>query len=208
MKKRTIVFAAAALGALAASAGVLTLTSPLGTAEATGSSAPRAPDVGALLDEMAPGAVVDKQADGSISIRGVATPAVQAEVRRARNLALAGPNTVRCSDGSVNLVCTAVPDAEVLAALRSGEQLHGRTVYRSVPSRASSPMFESGELVCGSVRGDGTMACSRVDAVQPVLPAGETLFVTYRPHHVTFDQQGAPVMRLGTPTVPLARASG
>lgn len=212
MKSRAVLFTSAFVSATAVSAGLVAFVSPFSSAEANGSGSggPPAP-ISDLLDELAPGAVVDKQPDGSISVFGKATPAVHAEVLRARALAEAGPNTIRCDGGGARLQCTAVADDEVTPALKAGEKrMYGRTVYRSITSEATergAPMFESGELVCSEARNDGILTCSRVDRVQPVIQFGETLVVTYKPYNVTFDEQGVAINRLGTPTVPLVRAA-
>jgi hypothetical protein len=50
------------------------------------------------------------------------------------------------------------------------------------------------------------MACSSVDAVAPVIRSGESLFVTYKPYNVTFDERGNPVSHLPALTVPLTRS--
>lgn len=212
MNNKATVFISAVIGAMAVSAGVLAVFSPLGDAEATSSSdgAPPA-EIGDLLDEMAPGAVVRKQADGSISISGMATPSVQAEIQRARELANASPTSIRCNGTGATLACAPVSDPEVTAALKAGEEaLYGRTIYRSITNDVTdraAPMFEPGELVCSEPQSNGTMSCSRVDRVQPVIGFGETLFVTYKPYNVTFDEQGGPTLHLtGSPAVPLVRA--
>ena len=211
MKNRAVVFASAVLGALLVSAGVVAFVSPFSAAEAKRGGTAAGPPIGALLDELAPGAVVDKQPDGSISVLGTLTPAVRAEVQRARALAEAGPNTIRCDGVGASLECVAVPDDQVMPALKAGEKgLYGRTVYRSITDEATgrgAPMFESGELVCHDARNRATLTCTRADRVQPVIGRGETLFVTYRPWNVNFDSQGVPVVRLGNPTVPLVRAA-
>lgn len=209
MKNRAVVFASALVAAIAVSAGLAALVSPFGSAEAQSTAGPTPPPIGDLLDELAPGAVVDNNADGSISVFGKATPRVQAEIMRARELAAAGPNTIRCDGDGATLQCTAVPDAQVIPALKAGETgLYGRTVYRAITKEAiqrGAAMFESRELVCLDAESDGILTCSSVGHVPPVIRSGQTLFVTYRPWNVSFDDQGVPFVRLGTPTVRLTR---
>lgn len=211
MNRKTTFFIVAILGALIVSAGAVSILSPSGDAGAA-SSVGASAELNALLDQMAPGAIVSKQADGSISVAGALRSAVRAEVQRARELAAAYPTTVRCNGVDAALSCAAVSDADAAAALRAGDTaLYGRTIYRSVTQQVTdraAPMLTAGELVCGKHDGGATMSCSRVDRVQPVIAAGETLFVTYTPYEVTFDAQGAAVRHLtGAPTVPLARAT-
>jgi hypothetical protein len=197
MKKVLLIIAVVACTA-AVSAGVHAAVSPAGKADPT------------FLNELQPGAVVSTQPDGSIAALGKATPAVQAEVELAAELADAGPNSVHCSGLGATVKCVPVADSAVIARLKRGDALYGRTVYRSITKRATdgaAPMFEEGELVCGEPGSDATMLCSRVDVVQPVIPAGERLFVTYKPYHVTFDEQGVPTTTSGRPTVRLVRAA-
>lgn len=197
MKKVLLIVAGVACAA-AVSAGVRAAVSPIGTADPT------------FLGELQPGAVVSTQPDGSIAALGKATPAVQAEVEGAAQLADAGPNSVHCSGLGATVRCVPVADSTVTARLKRGDDLYGRTVYRSITKRATdsaAPMFEQGELVCGEPGADSKMLCSRVEIVQPVIAPGESLFVTYKPYHVTFDAQGVPTTTSGRPTVRLLRAA-
>lgn len=212
MKFKAILAIAAVVGAMAASAGVLGVFNPLGDAEATSTSYGAPPEmISGLLDEMAPGAIASKQADGSISISGPLTPSEQAEIQRAKELAEANPTIVRCDGTGATLTCAPVPDSEVTAALKAADGVYGRVIYRSLTKEVTdraAPMFEAGELVCSDPKPDGTMPCTRADRVQPVIPFGETLFVTYKPYSVTFDEQGFPTIHLtGNPEVRLVRAA-
>ena len=209
MKRRMVVFAASVIGAAAISAGVVIVTGPLGSANAVPSSGGGTPSaVSDMLDEMAPGAVVGKQADDSISVQGRLTPAAQLEIRKATELANSGPNSIRCEGSGATVSCSAVLDRDVIPALKAGETLYGRTVYRSIPTTERTPqLFQVGELVCGSTDAKGAMSCSRVERVQPVIRSDETMFVTYKPYNVTFDEQGGMTGHLVTPTVRLVRVT-
>jgi len=210
MNLRVLVFVAAVVGAAAASVGVASLASPLGSANAGPGGADPGPPVAEMLEQMAPGAVVDRQADGSVSIQGTATPAAQAEIQRVIRLEEAGPNSVRCSGAGATTTCRPIADRDVVPALRAGETIYGRTVYRSITKAATdrgAAIFRAGELVCGAPQHGGAMACSGVDRVQPVIRAGETLFVTYRPFNVTFDAQGIMTVHVAPPTIPLVQAA-
>jgi hypothetical protein len=211
--KRTTMFAAAVVGAMAVAAGAFAFLSPFREARATSSGAPPPPAaVDALLAEMAPGAVVRKHDDGSVSVFGKNSPVVEAEMQRARQLARVYPTSVRCGGSGAVLDCAPVGDADVATALAAGEHgLYFRSVYRAVTKAVTdraNPMFEAAALVCGRPQSTGAMSCSRVDRVQPVIGSGETLFVVYKPYNVTFDAQGNPTNHIsGNLVVPLERAA-
>jgi len=211
MIRRAIIMISAVVGAVAVSVGATGTFSPFKAAEASPKAGePAALD--ALLSEMQPGAIVTKQADGGFSVRGTATPAVRAEVERAKELAQRLPTSIRCDGSAATVTCTPVSGDGVIAALRAGDTgLYGRTIYRGITDDVTArgaPMFEAGELICGDVGGNGTMSCSRVDHVRPVIAADETIFVTYQPYNATFNADGNPTFHVdGEDVVPLARAS-
>jgi len=213
-----VIFLAAVAGAAAAAAGLLGIVQPFASAGAgTGQSEGQTGDAGARLDqirsEVAPGSIVKTHEDGSISVLGGGFeglgPEAQAASQRMNELAEAGPNTIRCSEEAGPVICTPVPDREVIPALKSGKSnLYGRTVYGHITAASlGHPLFENGELVCGDLADDGSMACTSVDDVKPKIRAGESEFVTYKPYNVTFDGGGNPVGRIGEATIPLSLAS-
>jgi hypothetical protein len=208
MRLRVVTFTAAIAGAALAAGGVLVLGGAPTSARADldTSADEAAAHIDELLAEVGPGAVVRKQEDGSISVHGRATPIEENEIRESARLADAGPNSIRCAGTGAMLTCTPVPDADVVQALKSGDTLYGRTVYRGIRDATidDAPLFESGELVCGDAK-RGTIICSRVDHVPPVIAVGESFFVTYKPYHVTFEN-GTMRERAGRPIVPLVRA--
>jgi hypothetical protein len=162
-----------------------------------------------LLKDMAPGATVTTQPDGSVAVTGQASAAVLAELRQASKLAALYPVSVRCT-GAATAACAAVPDAELVPALRAGELVYARVIWRGVGRDVTdhaTPLLTSDELQCGAPNGNGTLACSHVDRVKPVIAAAQTVMVTYRPYHVTFDANGSPTLHVtGTPSIALTRS--
>lgn len=196
---------------VAAAVAVATLTvsfvAPLSSAEAT----PRdnhvpASEVASLVGEMAPGADVREQADGSVSVTGALNAREQAEIARAHQLASAHPWIIQCASAGSASTCTPVADAEVPALVKVGaEGLHNRVIYRTAydPANSGLPLFDADELVC---RGAAKLTCRRVDAVRPTIGISETLFMTYRPAQMSLDADGGVVLRVErAPVVPLRR---
>jgi hypothetical protein len=118
----------------------------------------------------------------------------------------AGAYSIGCEPGDGHLVCVAVADADVLAALRRGETVYGRTVI-GFPGGAKvaddrGARFETTDLVCTDASGD-SLHCLSVTEAEPTVRAGAETFVFYKKHNVTFDKNGNPVGHLGAATVPL-----
>ena len=211
MNPRRIVSTALVLGAILVSAAAVAALSPLGDADAT-SPANRVPaeEIASLVDDMAPGAVVAEQTDGSVSITGALNAQEQAEIRHARAVADASPWVIQCKSAGLRYNCVAVKDSDVAAAVKAGESgLYNRVMYRSISTEVTdsgAPMFDRDELVCA---GSGTaLSCTRVDDVQPVIAHDETVFMTYRPLQMTFDERGGQVLHVSrSPEVPLKRAT-
>jgi hypothetical protein len=205
-----IVFLAALMGAVAVAGGLVAAFEPFESASAGSVEASEADGLQAILNDSAPGAVVESAEEGSSQISGRLDAEEAAETDRAAALADAGPNSVRCDGVGSPVTCTQVPDSEAIAAVKDGVQLYGRTVYwgisRDMIDR-QEPLFASNELVCEDAGSDGTMTCSRVDEVQPTIQVGETLFVTYKPYKVTVDEEGVHGGRIETPTIALVRGS-
>lgn len=200
---RGVVILAAALGAVTGAFGAMS--------QSRSDPATQAELVERIRSDAAPGTIVRAHGDGSVSFLGGylggATPEAQAEHERMNEAADAGPNTIRCAGGGVSLACNAVPDPEVIPALRRGESaMYGRTVYGFItPAGIGRPLFESGELVCGRPADNGAMACSRVDDVKPTIRPSETVFVTYKSYEGVSFRAGGGVIgpMIGAPTIPL-----
>lgn len=168
-------------------------------------------DVTSVLSELEPGATVETQRDGSVAFRGKLSPAADAEVRAAGALEAAGPSALRCDTPAATgvLKCTQVPDVDVISELRQGVTIYGRAVYRSITREVTdraNPLLESGELVCNT--DSKPVTCNRVDEITPVIPASATLFVTYRPFHVSFTDERTVISHLEKRSVPISRAAG
>jgi hypothetical protein len=207
---RTMVLVATLVGAVAVGGGLLAALEPFESANAGSAEASDPAGLEAILNDSAPGAVAESAGDGASQISGKLGPEEAAEMKRAADLEGAGPNSLRCEGTGANMTCTPVPDSEVIPALKNGDELYGRTIYSGIEQGMidrQQPFFEAGELVCRDPGVDGTMSCSRVDAVQPTIERGGTLFVTYKPYNVTFDDEGNPVGHMANPTVPLVRES-
>lgn len=214
MSRRLSVFIAALVGAALAAGGALTGLEPFKSAQAV------SPPAGSLeheqedalreiLRESEPGARVTMKEGGGFSVVGKLNAEAAAEATRAEDLAEAGPYTLRCDGGAEALRCAPVPDAEVVPALRRGDQaLYGRTVHFGIPWAAIEnriPLLASDDLVCEGPASDGTMLCARAEDAKPTMPAGETTFVSYVPLRVTFVGERMIGQELGRLTVPLAR---
>jgi hypothetical protein len=163
-----------------------------------------------LLKEMAPGATVTTQPDGSVAVTGQASAAVLAELRQAGKLAALYPASVRCTGSGAIAACAAVPDAELMPALRAGELVYARVIRRGVGHDVTdhaTPLLTSDELQCGAPNTNGALACSHVDRVKPVIAANQTVIVTYQPYRVTFDSNGSATLHVtGTPSIALTRS--
>jgi hypothetical protein len=208
MTKITVVLGAVIGGVVVAATMVWTIGSGFGKAEASPSDPTVSmTEVTALLNELGPDARATYQQDGSVSFFGQANAATRAEVRRAAEMANAGPASVRC-EGAGTIYCAPIPDHAVVAALQSGEIVYQRTVYRSITDDVTdsrAPIFGADELVCDDGGGSGELTCKRVDDVHPTIPANEIIFVTYKPYKATFEGK-TPVMRaLSEPSVALTR---
>jgi hypothetical protein len=164
-----------------------------------------------LLKEMAPGAVVATQPDGSVSVTGQVSAAVQAELRQASKLAAIYPASVRCTGSAVTAACAAVPDAELMPALRAGELVYARALRRGVGRDVTdhaTPLLTRDELQCSAPNANGVLACSHVDHMKPVIAANQTVMVTYQPYHVTFDASGTATLHVpGSPSIAVTRSS-
>jgi hypothetical protein len=163
-----------------------------------------------LLQEMAPGATVTSQPDGSVAVTGQLSAAVQAELRQASKLAAIYPASVRCTGSAVTAACAAVPDAELMPALRAGELVYARALRRGVGRDVTdhaTPLLTRDELQCSAPNANGVLACSHVDHVKPVIAANQTVMVTYLPYHVTFDASGSPTLHVpGAPSIAVTRS--
>ena len=209
---RRMLFVAALVGAMAVAAGVYGAVSPFKSAEAS-SVAPSSPPsaVDGLLAEMAPGAKVEKHADGSVSVTGQVSSTVRAEIDRAEVLATVYPTSIRCGTTTGPAVqCDTISVSDLERALRAGEpNLYLRVIRRAITQDAidrEAPMFAATELVCSAPQPGEALSCTHVDRVQPEIAAGETLFVSYTPYNVTFDAEGHMINHLTAQlVVPLAR---
>lgn len=210
MRLKTLLIAGAAAGVLALSVGIVEILSPAGSASATSSQTSGA-DAAGLLNDMAPGATVTEQADGSVSVAGQLSDAARADLATARRLAASGPTVIRCSAASDTTVnCSPVPDGAVATAIDGGEPgLYSQRIYRGITGDVTdkaAPFFEASELVCSHLTGP-TIECSRVDRVQPTIAKNDTVFMTYAPLDATMSGDTMTIRLLGTPTVKLVRGS-
>jgi len=85
------------------------------------------------------------------------------------------------------------------------ETVYGRHVYGDVTRVVDSdvPFLEIDELLCRDPNPDGAMRCSPAGEVQPVVPVGQRMLVTYRRYHVEFGPSGNTIARHGERVVPL-----
>lgn len=187
-------------GAIAVVVAV-TLAGQLHDAEAT----PK-PELEALLADMAPGAKVDVEADGSASVSGALNAAARADVARAQQLANASPWLVQCSAAGAVTKCNPVADDDVAGLVAAGaEGLYHRVIYRTSTDAADvgAPLFDADELVCA---GRSTLTCRDVTASPPTVAGSERLVVTYRPAELSLSGDGTLVLRANPdPAVPLQR---
>ena len=161
MSRRLFVFIAALVGAALAAGGALTGLEPFESAQAV------SPPAGSLeheqedalreiLRESEPGARVTMKEGGGFSVVGKLNAEAAAEATRAEDLAEAGPYTLRCDGGAEALRCAPVPDAEVVPALRRGDQaLYGRTVHFGIPWAAIENRIPLPRERRSRVRGSG-----------------------------------------------------
>lgn len=199
MKKWILIGVVGAFVATALIAGVL-------ASAARDADASSKPEVAALLADMAPGAEVATQPDGSTSVAGALNGPARAEVDRAQRLADAHPWLIRCSTAGAVRKCTAVPEEQVGAAVEAGSGgLYHRVIYRlsTDPADAGAPLFDADEIVCA---GRSSLTCRSVAAAPPTVSRAETLFVTYRPAELSVSESGSLVIHLSpVPAVPVQR---
>lgn len=137
------------------------------------------------------------------SVLGEAQVGLDARMDRA---VAAGAYSITCEPGDGRLVCVPVADADVVAALRRGETVYGRTVIGfsggAKVADDGATRFETTDLVCTDASGD-SLHCLSVTEAEPTVRAGAETFVFYKKHNVTFDKNGVPVGHLGEATVSL-----
>ena len=215
MRKRVLFFVAALAGASAVAGGLVAGLDPFRSAEA--SSPPGSNRSGDVLDRLLsdsePGAVVRKLEEGNFSVAGKMTAEAAAEVERAEALANTFPASLRCSGDAMRLNCTAVPDSDVIPALRRGEPIYARRLYGGIRREIIEnqvPYFTADEFVCDGQITGGTMRCTSVAVRRPEIAPSQTSFVTYKLFDVTFDREGNPVGHevFEQPTVAFAKPSG
>ena len=161
--------------------------------------------VDGILVEL-PGAEARKNPDGSVSFEGRLSPTQDAEARAAAALEAAGPAAVRCSGNGNAVICTTVTEGDVIPAIKAGETIYHRAVYRSITNEVTSSgsaVLIEGELVCND--GAKPLRCVSVKHTRPTIPVGQTIFVTYRPFNITFTADGMAVNTLPNPQIPIAR---
>lgn len=198
--KRRILFVAAAAGALLSAGGIMSAVSPAGQGRAD-SNDTRAATIAGVLAGMEPGAIVNRQADGSLAVQGTLTAAASEEARRAGALLDEGPATVRCDSSGT----TCVPvTSEVGELLRNGAtNLYSRTVIGGI-TQSGAPRIASGALTCGALTG-GVLNCESVGSDPVVIASDETMLVTYQPMHAKVEN-GRLVLIAPIPAVPVQRA--
>ena len=197
--KRRILFAAAAAGALLGAGGIMSVVSPSGQSRAD-SNDTRVATIDGVLAGMEPGAVVNRQADGSLAVQGKLTPAASEEARRASALLDEGPATVRCD--SSGTTCVPVTSG-VDDALRNGAtDLYSRTVIGGL-TQSGTPRIASGALTCGALTG-GVLNCKSVGSDPIVIASDVTMLVAYQPMHAKVEN-GRVVLVAPIPTVAVER---
>lgn len=143
------------------------------------------------------------QSTNDSSLLGPAPANLDAQMNSA---AAAGPNSITCDPGyGVNLVCTQVSDGSVIAALKRGDVVYGRTVI-GFPSGANlqneRPTFESSDLVCRNGSADG-LDCTTAGTMQPTVASGTGALAFYKRYDVTFTPEGRVIGHASAPTIPL-----
>jgi hypothetical protein len=145
---------------------------------------------------------VTTRPDGTFAFQGPLTDEAAEEAHRMDQAADAGPSAIQCSGADSALKCTQVPDTRVIAGLKAGDRIYGRTVYSDVSLAIDDglPFLEASELLCSDTAGE-TLACHTAGSDTPRLPASQTILVTYRAYP-TLGADGA-MRHIRNPTVEL-----
>jgi hypothetical protein len=159
---------------------------------------------------MQPGAQVTPLGNGGYAVKGTETASVHAELAKARALVRNLPQSVRYAEsGGASATCQAVANDDARAALKAGAtDLYGLVICRGLTAdktAQSAPVLEASELVCAKQVADGSLACTHVNQVAPTIGANDTIFVSYRPYHATFDSAGNSTVDVDDATAPLTR---
>lgn len=158
------------------------------------------------LADFAPGAVLRRDDDGALVIVNARFSEVeQAKQDRANAALKAGPSSITCAPGGDALRCAPIADDHVVAALRGGTTVYGRSAITGVTREGGQvPKVEADALTCGSPASDGTVQCWPVTQVAPPLLPTSDVVVYYDHFDVTFE--GSRMIGMPGPglTVPVA----
>lgn len=202
MNRRIAFFVSGVLGATLVAGGILAVLHPSDQATASG---PRLDSfIEEALADFAPGAVVKRTEDGLVIENARFAPDKQAEHDRAYAALGAGPSSITCAPTKDVLRCSPVADSQVVAALKAGTDVYGRTAITGVTAGGNVPKVEADGLSCGPVASDGSIECRPVTQVAPpVLPSSDVV-IYYDHFDVTFE--GSHMVSAAGPrlTVPVA----
>jgi hypothetical protein len=129
----------------------------------------------------------------------------QAVQKRAFNLLSNGPLHITCSAAGATFSCSSLDDSDVIARVKAGGTVYQRTVRADIPQQsviAREPVFAKDELTCKPPVA-GEMECEPVSDNPPSLSDTNEV-VTYSPTHMTFADDGEPMLHIGEPVIPLA----
>lgn len=202
MNKRIAFFMAGIAGAAVVAGGVLAVLQPSGQAAASGARGDSF--IEEALADFAPGATVQRTAEGLVIANARLAPDEQARHDRAYAALDSGLASITCSPGKDVLRCSSIADDQVVTALRNGTTVYGRTAITGVTPGGHVPKVEADGLTCDSETGDGTVECWPVTQVPPsVLPSSDVV-IYYDRFEVTFEGSRMTIERGPGNTVPVA----
>lgn len=206
MNRRIVFFVSGVLGAALVAGGALAVLQSSDQASASSKSQPIGNEsfIADSLADFAPGAAVKRTDEGLVVVNARFSADEQAAHDRAYAALDAGPASITCADANGTLRCSPIDDDKVMAALKGGATVYGRSAVTDVQRGGAVPKVEADGLTCGPKAADSTLECWPVtDVPPPVLPSSDVV-IYYDHFDVTF--QGNHMVMLPGPhlTVPVA----
>lgn len=206
MNRRIVFFVSGVLGATLVAGGALAVFQASDQASASSKGQPIGNEsfIADSLTDFAPGATVKRTDEGLVIVNARFSADEQAAHDRAYAALAAGPASITCADTNGALRCSPMNDDKVVAALKGGAAVYGRSAITDVERGGPVPKVEADGLTCGPTAADGTLECRPVTEVPPSVPPSSDVVIYYDRFDVAF--HGGDMIMVPGPhlTVPVA----